>query len=97
MPKRPSPNQRSTHRFAVALPITMEGRPGATHDLSATGVLFESSVAPEIGAKVNLSLEYLAQGRDCNLTFQGEVVRVERHGDNFNVAVHMEAPLFPEY
>lgn len=92
----PVSDKRLAERFGLALPITLEGEEGATHDLSASGVLFESSYAPEIGAQVDLNLQYLVDGHHFNLACRGEVVRVERHGDNFNIAVHLSPPLFTE-
>ena len=88
--------QRSADRFGLALPITMEGEECACHDLSATGVLLESSQAAELGAHVELSLQYEAEGRPFNVDCRGQVVRVERHGDNFNIAVRLDQPLFQE-
>lgn len=90
------PRQRSAERFGLALPITMEGEACASHDISATGVLLETSSAPQLGANVALTLQYRAEGRDFSLDCSGEVVRVERHGENFNIAVHLHSPLFPE-
>ena len=89
--------QRAAQRFAVALPITMEGEEGGfTHELSAGGVLFEWSSPPEVGAHVSLSLEYEVDGVEFQVPCDGRVVRVERHGDNYNVAVRLRRPLFGE-
>lgn len=86
--------QRSAERFGLALPITMEGEECACHDISATGVLLESAQAQELGAKVALSLQYDVEGAPYHLDCRGHVVRVERHGDNFNIAVQLDEPLF---
>ncbi len=89
--------QRSAERFGLALPITMEGEPCASHDISATGLLLESPVAAEVGASVALTLQYRAEDhQQRRMEFSGEVVRVERHGDNFNIAVRLHQPLFQE-
>ena len=88
--------QRSAERFGLALPITMEGEPCASHDISATGVLLETASAPALGADVALTLQYRAGDRDFNLGCSGKVVRVERHGDSYNIAVHLHRPLFQE-
>lgn len=87
---------RSAERFGLALPITMEGEECASHDISATGVLLECPAAPELGAAVALILQYKAEGRDFNLECSGDVVRVERHGENYNIAVRLHQPLFQE-
>ena len=88
--------QRSAERFGVALPITMEGEDCSSHDISATGLLLEATAAPELGAQVSLTLQYRAEGQDFSLDCRGEVVRVERHGENFNIAVRLNDPLFQE-
>jgi hypothetical protein len=92
----PQLRQRSAERFGLALPITMEGEACSSHDISATGVLLESPAAPPLGAQVSLMLQYSADGRDFSLGCMGEVVRVERHGDNFNIAVRLAEPLFQD-
>lgn len=92
----PVSNKRVAERFQVELPITLEGDEGSTLDLSATGVKFESSTAPELGAVVDLNLQYLMEGQNFELACRGEVVRVEREGDHFSIAVRLESPLFRE-
>ena len=88
--------QRSAERFGLALPITMEGEECASHDISATGVLLETAAAPPLGASVSLTLQYRAEGNDLSLDCRGKVVRVERHGENYNIAVRLDEPLFQE-
>ena len=89
--------QRSAERFGLALPITMEGAECASHDISATGVLLEATVAPALGATVSMTLQYRADdNQQRRMDFSGEVVRVERHGDNYNIAVRLHRPLFQE-
>ena len=86
--------ERSADRFGLALPITMEGEECAMHDISATGVLLEASQAPAVGSQVALSLQYQTEGRPFRLDCAGEVVRVERRGEGFNIAVRLNEPLF---
>ena len=87
---------RSADRFGLVLPITMEGEEGSTHDLSATGMLLEAGSAPAVGSRVSLSLQYRRHGREHELACSGEVVRVEQHGDTYNVAVRLSEPLFEQ-
>jgi hypothetical protein len=88
--------QRKAERFGVALPITMEDVEGATHDLSATGILFETTLEPSVGATVNVTLEYLVDGHTHQMACEAQVVRVERVGDKVNVAARLATPLFTE-
>ena len=96
MQTAPALEQRAAKRFALALPITLEGDEGATHDLSATGILFEAAKAPGMGARIDLTVRYTVDGHEFSVACQGVVVRVERHGDSFNVAVQLHTPLFDE-
>jgi hypothetical protein len=92
---QPQPDPRRAQRFGLALPITMEGTTDAfTHDISPDGILFEAESPPELGAVVSLQLSYRVGTRDFGLVREGKVVRVERHGDNYNVAVRLSRPLF---
>ena len=50
-------DQRSSDRFGIALPITMEEGFGATHDISETGILFETESEPQLGARLALTLQ----------------------------------------
>jgi hypothetical protein len=90
------PCQRSAERFGLALPITMEGEECACHDISSTGVLLEAAQSQEVGAQVALSLQYTVEGTPFHVDCSGRVVRVERHGDNYNIAVQLDEPLFQD-
>ena len=90
-------NLRDSDRFGIAMPITMEDdSEGFTHDLSATGVLFEASTEPAVGARIGMKLEYMVDGHNYQLRCEGEVVRVERHGERVNVAARLVTPLFED-
>lgn len=90
------PERRASERYGFALPITLEDEEEEvrTHDVSAGGLLFEAEAPPALGCALSLALRYRAGGRACRLEVRGRVVRVERHGDNYNVAVKLCQPLF---
>ena len=88
--------QRAAQRFGVALRLTIEGDEGATHDLSATGLYFQSDRSYEVGASMELVLEFPGAGRTHPLTCEAQVVRVTPAGDGFNIAVRLLTPLFPD-
>jgi len=89
-------NERSAQRFDVGVPISVDGKEGETQNLSSSGMLIESSSAPEIGARVDMTLQYLVNGQDFALHCRGEVVRVQRRGTGYTVAVRLQQPLFTE-
>ena len=88
-------DQRAGDRFGIALPITMEGIEGESHDISETGILFETAAAaePRVGAKIDMTLEYSMDGHDYRAQCEAEVVRVERVGSKVNVAARLLTPL----
>lgn len=79
-------DQRVGERFGIALPITLEGGEGETHDISDSGVLFETAgeCEPQVGAKIAMTLQY---------SMDGHVVRVDRVGNRVNVAARLRSPL----
>lgn len=87
---------RAAQRFGVAVRLTIDGDEGATHDLSATGLYFQSERSYEVGASLELVLEFPGAGRTHPLTCEAQVVRVTPAGDGFNIAVHLLTPLFPD-
>jgi len=88
--------QRVAQRFGVAVRLTVDGDEGATHDLSATGLYFQSDRSYEVGASMELVLEFPGVGRTHPLTCEAQVVRVTPAGDGFNIAVRLLTPLFPD-
>ena len=87
---------RSSDRFGIALPITMEDGVGETLDISETGILFETRSEPKVGARIGMTLQYSMDGHDYHMGCQAEVVRVERVGEKVNVAARLLAPLVSE-
>lgn len=90
-------DHRAAQRYGLAVAATLDGQACQTLDLSASGILLESVSQPTVGARVSLLLHYRvsAGADDCRLACEGEVVRVEPHGDTFSVAVSLDHPLFP--
>lgn len=89
-------DQRIAQRFGVALRLTVDGDEGATHDLSATGLYFESDRRFEVGQCIELVLEFPGAKRVYPLTCEAEVVRVSPVGEGFNIAVRLLTPLFSD-
>ena len=87
-------DQRTAQRFGVALRLTVEGVEGETHDLSATGLHFESECNYEVGDRIELVLEFPSAGHVYPLTCEAQVVRASSAGEGFNIAVRLLTPLF---
>lgn len=87
-------DQRAAVRFDTSLPVQIAGSEGATQNISAQGVCFETDVRQRIGALVNFSVEFTLHGRRQRLLCEGKVVRVDANGDRVRVAARLVAPLF---
>ncbi len=92
---RGATDQRAGERFGIALPITLEDGEGQTHDISDSGILFETAAEsePQVGAKIAMTLQYSMDGKDQHTRCEVEVVRVERVGNRVNVAARLLSPL----
>lgn len=88
-------DQRASERFGVGLPYTLgDGQQGQTHDLSATGVSFDSETPYVIGAIVQITLRYGLDGHNFLLPCEVEVMRVEAGDGRYTVAGKFLRPFF---
>lgn len=88
--------QRAAVRFDTSMPVRIAGAEGATHNISAHGVYFETDVQQRIGSLVNLTVEYTLYGRTHRLQCEAKVVRVDRQDGRIGVAARLLAPFFEE-
>lgn len=86
-------DQRTSERYGIALPITLEDAVGETLDISETGILFETEAEPQLGARIDMTLRYTLDGKPYHVGCEAEVVRVERVGQKVNVATKLLTPL----
>jgi hypothetical protein len=84
---------RSGDRYGIALPITLEDGEGETHDISETGVFFETDAEHQVGDRISMTMEYFLDGREYHTRCEAQVVRVERVGRKVNVAARLLTPL----
>jgi hypothetical protein len=92
-------NRRGAERFFAAMPVTVDGRESTTNDFSATGLSFVADHPYEIGAHIDVVIEYLLDGHHYPLPCQAEVVRVEACSGGYNIgarlAAHSQLPEIP--
>jgi hypothetical protein len=88
-----TPDRRKAERFQVTLRVELPGGKGVTRDLSACGVLFETDrvFAPGEAIQFAIILKHVDPSRPTRLQCQGQVVRVERHGNSRRIAVAITA------
>jgi hypothetical protein len=95
VPLRSGADQRASPRFGVEMPLQVEGRETTTHDLSTSGLSFESDRSYEPGERVTVVIEYLLDGHNYPLKCEVEVARVQPHDGRFLVGARLVEPLAP--
>lgn len=80
---------RDGQRFGLALRLTVGGMKGETHDISESGILFETDAEPKVGARTVLTLRHPMPGQEWQHRCQAKAVRVERVGAKVNVAAQL--------
>lgn len=80
-------NKRGEERFGTSLPVDLGASTGVTHDISATGVFFETDGTYAPGNRINFSVELETPGGKLMLRCWGNIVRIEPHDKSLGVAV----------
>jgi PilZ domain len=82
--------RRVAERFAAAMPVTVDGHPGTTQDLSRTGLSFLADRPFEVGTRVAVVIEYLLDGHRYPLRCEAEVVRATPVADgNYSIGARL--------
>lgn len=80
--------KRVEHREQIALPVMLAGGgKGTTHNLSTTGLFFETENGYQVGSQIDLTIDLSTVGRPFFLKATGEVLRKEDLGRKTGVAV----------
>jgi len=84
-------DKRRALRYPLELPVELAGGTGRSHDISKSGVRFETDtpVAPESPIRFSLVLGQASPDVPLRLDCEGEVVRVEPHDGGVSVAVKL--------
>ena len=89
VPLRAQGERRGAERFDAAMPVSVNGDPATTRDLSASGLSFLAERTYEPGTLVDVVIEYLLDGHHYPLRCQAEVVRVEPTADGFRIGARL--------
>jgi hypothetical protein len=81
--------RRRAERFAAAMPVSVDGHAGTTEDLSSSGLSFVADRPYELGARIEVVIEYLLDGHQYPLRCEAEVVRIEPSGEGFRVGARL--------
>jgi hypothetical protein len=72
--------RRGADRFVAAMPVKVDGQEGTTRDFSSSGLSFVADRSYEVGARIDVVIEYILDGHHYPLRCQAEVIRVEPAG-----------------
>jgi hypothetical protein len=87
--------RRSSERYVAAMPVQVDGQEATTQDLSAGGLSFVAERSYDVGARIEVVVEYILDGHHYPLRCHAEVVRVDPVGAGFTIGARLlpEAPL----
>jgi hypothetical protein len=91
------PSKRAADRFALQLPVELNGVLGLTRNISATGVYFESKADVVPGSAVKFIVDVDVQGEKLKMVCKGEVVRVVHDNDVRGIAVKLGNSFFTPF
>ncbi|MFC5497563.1 PilZ domain-containing protein [Caenimonas terrae] len=88
------PDHRAAARFDTAMTVDVSGHKAEAHNISATGVYFETDVDMPLGSLVNLSVQFTHGGRKHWVSCEGKVVRVTHADGHHGVGAQLTTPFF---
>ena len=87
-------DHRAAARFDTAMAVDVAGRQAEAHNISATGVYFETDVEMPLGALVNLNVQFTHGGRKHWIACEGRVVRVTDANGQHGIGAQLVTPFF---
>lgn len=88
----PGRDRRQAERVPVAMPLSVDGRPATTADLSDGGLSFRAQERYAPGSHVEVVIEYLLDGHHYPLRCDAEVVRCEADGQGYTIGARLSLP-----
>jgi hypothetical protein len=82
-------NRRGEERFVAAMPVQVDGAPATTEDLSTSGLSFVADRPYELGAFIDVVVEYLLDGHHYPLECRAEVVRVQAVPEGWRIGARL--------
>ncbi len=87
-------DHRAAARFDTALTVDVEGMAARAHNISASGIYFETDVDLPLGSQLSLNVQFTQGGRKHWLACEGTVVRVTHADGRHGVAARLLTPFF---
>ena len=80
--------KRASQRIQVEVPVYIGQEKATTRDVSWSGIYFLADQSFVEGGALNFSLDltHAMPGKPIKLDCQGEVLRIEQHGEKFGIA-----------
>ena len=80
--------KRTSQRIQVEVPVYIGQETAVTRDVSWSGIYFMTDQSFSEGGALNFSMDltYALPGKPIKLDCQGEVLRVEKLGDQYGIA-----------
>ena len=89
IPLRGRAERRRMERLGAAMPVMVDGVETMTEDVSENGLSFHSDKPYELGARVQLTIDYLLDGHHYPWTCEAEVARIEPIADAWRVGARL--------
>jgi len=87
----PTEEHRQAARYALDMPVMLNGSPSRSRDLSSTGVFVLLDEEPDDLTTISLEMTLPTEtGQPLKFVGVGNVVRVERQGDQVGLAVSLQ-------
>jgi hypothetical protein len=94
VPLRRRHEQRAAERFEMELPLRLDGGgEGTTRNLSVSGLSFVLAQPREVGAQIDVTIEYLLDGHHFPLRCEATVVRCEPGDAGYTIGARLAAAL----
>ena len=81
--------RRRAERFVAAMPVAVDGHEATTQDLSSTGLAFTADRPYDVGARIEVEIEYILDGHHYPLRCAAEVVRVQADGGSYLIGARL--------
>jgi hypothetical protein len=79
--------KRREERIPAVLPVRLDHAAGVTHDVSATGIFFETDAVLAPGSSIDFVVDVDTHSGKRILMCQGKIVRTEARDNRLGVAV----------
>lgn len=80
-------DKRREERVSTALPVFLDDVVGTTCDVSASGMLFETSASFAVGESIDFTVEFDAPGGKRVLKCRGQIIRTEQRSGRIGVGI----------